>query len=81
MVNDTIKSNRRRIKKESIQICGKIELRNKIYTKEICMNYHHFTIEERCCLRGILCQREKLSGNRKAFGQKRKFASLLVGER
>ena len=32
------------------------------------MNYHHFTIEERCCRK-----RKKLSGNRKAFGQKRQF--------
>ena len=37
------------------------------------MNYHHFTIEERCCLWEYLRQSEKLSGNRQAFGQKRKF--------
>ena len=37
-VNYTIKCNRSGRKKEFIQICGKIELRNKIYTKEICMN-------------------------------------------
>ena len=50
------------------------------------MNYKHFTIEERCCLREqtfyhrrallstrILCQREKLSGNCKTFGQEREF--------
>ena len=37
-------------KKESTQICGKIEPRTPIYTKEICMNYRHFSVKERCPL-------------------------------
>ena len=37
-------------KKEFIQICGKIKLRNKNFAKQICMNCKHFTLEERCPL-------------------------------
>ena len=35
------------------------------------MNYHHFTIEECCCLQEY--QRKKLSGNRATFRQERLF--------
>ena len=38
------------------------------------MNYHHFSIEERCPLR-ILCKRKKLSGNCKTSRQERKFGA------
>lgn len=48
-VNYIIKRNSQK-KKESIQICGKIEPRTPIYTKEICMNYRHFSVKERCPL-------------------------------
>ena len=49
-MNYTIKDNSGR-KEELIQIRGKIELQHTILTEEICMNYHHFIIEEQCCLR------------------------------
>ena len=70
-MNYTIKCNSKE-KKEFIQICGKIELRNQNFAKEICMNYKHFTIEELLSTR-ILCKREKLSGNRKTSRQKCEF--------
>ena len=51
-VNYTINIKCSRQRKRVHTICGKkIKPRNPIYTKEICMNYHHFTIEERCPLR------------------------------
>ena len=37
------------------------------------MNYKHFTIEERCCLREYYVKGEKLSGNRKTSRQKCEF--------
>ena len=70
-MNYTIKCNRRE-KKEFIQICGKIELRNKIAKGDL---YELSPFYHRRALLStrILCQREKLSGNSKAFGQERKF--------
>ena len=62
-----------REKKEFIQICGKIELRNQIYTGGDLYKLPPFYHRRALLSTRILCQREKLSGNYKTFGQKRKF--------
>ena len=60
-------------KKEFIQICGKIELLNKNFAKEICMNYKHFTIEERCCLREYYVKGKSYREIARLLGRKCEF--------
>ena len=56
-------------KKEFIQICGKIELRNQIYTRGDLYELQTFYHGRALLSTRILCQREKLSGNSKTFGK------------
>ena len=72
-VNYTIKCNSGEKKKEFIQICGKIGLRNKFYCKGDLYELQTFYHRKALLSTGILYQRKKLSGNRKAFGQKCQF--------
>ena len=60
-------------KNEFIQICGKIELRNQIYTRGDLYELPPFYHRRALLSTRILCQREKLSGNCKTFRQERKF--------
>ena len=62
-----------REKKEFIQICGKIELRNQIYTGGDLYELPPFYHRRALLSTRILCQRKKLSGNCKTFGQEREF--------
>ena len=62
-----------REKKEFIQICGKIELRNQIYTEGDLYELPPFYHRRALLSTRILCQRKKLSGNCEAFGQKREL--------
>ena len=50
-VNYTIKCNTLRKKKKFIQISGRMKLPHTKLQEEICMNYHHLSIEERSCIR------------------------------
>ena len=80
-VNYTIKCNTLGEKKEFIQICGKIELRNKFYYKgdlyELQTFYHRRTLLST----RILCKGKKLSGNRKTSRQKREFGFQRITEK
>ena len=80
-MNYTIKCNTLGEKKEFIQICGKIELRNKFYYKgdlyELQTFYHRRTLLST----RILCKGKKLSGNRKTSRQKREFGFQRITEK
>ena len=72
-VNYTIKCNSREKKKEFIQICGKIELRKQIYTRGDLYELQTFYHRRALLSTRILCQREKLSGNREIARKKRQL--------
>ena len=60
-------------KKEFIQICGKIELRNQNFAKGDLYELQTFYHRRALLSTRILCKREKLSGNRKTSRQKCEF--------
>ena len=60
-------------RKKFIQIRGKTESQNRIFSGEIRMNGFYFTLEERCCLREYYVKGKSYREIARLFGQEREF--------